>query len=103
MTRQVEQELITGPASLTHVSRVDVIRDFTLRVEFDDGLIRDVDLEADLHGPVFGPLRDASLFRQVRVDPDIGTVVWPNGADLAPEFLHDHDATDRAKASSSGR
>lgn len=91
MTRQVEHELVTGPSVVPHVNRVEVIRDFVLRLEFDDGLVREVDLGAELHGPVFGPLRDPSLFRQVKVDPELGTIVWPNGADLAPEFLHDGD------------
>jgi len=41
-----------------------------------------------LHGPVFEPLRDRALFRQVSIHPDFDTLVWPTGADLAPEFLH---------------
>ena len=50
-------------------------------------ITRELDLEAELWGEVFEPLRDVNLFRQVRFDPDSETVVWPNGADLAPEFL----------------
>jgi hypothetical protein len=40
-----------------------------------------------MHGEVFEPLSDASYFRQFRVHPELGTLVWPNGADFAPEFL----------------
>jgi hypothetical protein len=40
-------------------------------------------------GPVFEPLRDEAFFAQVAVDPELGTVVWPNGADLAPDALHE--------------
>lgn len=63
-----------------------------LRLTFADGNVGDVDLtdkfEAPL-GPVFEPLRDVEYFAQVSVDTEIGTVVWPNGADLAPDVLHE--------------
>lgn len=59
-----------------------------LWVRFNDGAEGEVDLGAHLHGPVFIPLRDPAVFAAARVDPEIRTVVWPNGADLAPEFLH---------------
>lgn len=55
---------------------------------FSDGSSRDVDLTGDLHGPVFEPLADPDFFAQVRVDDELGTVVWPNGADLDPLVLH---------------
>jgi hypothetical protein len=59
-----------------------------LRLGFSDGSSRDVDLTGELHGPVFGPLDDPDYFAQVRVDDELGTVVWPNGADLDPLVLH---------------
>jgi hypothetical protein len=64
------------------------LRDYVIWVAFDDGLEGEVDLSDELHGPVFEPLRDKDVFASLRVDPSVQTVVWPNGADLAPEFLH---------------
>ncbi|MDP9224301.1 MAG: DUF2442 domain-containing protein [Actinomycetota bacterium] len=60
---------------------------YVLRVDFSDGTHRDVDLEQELWGPVFEPLRDLEFFRRVAVDPELGTVVWPNGADMDPDVL----------------
>ena len=53
-----------------------------------NGSSRDVDLTGELHGPIFEPLVDPDFFAQVRVDDGLGTVVWPNGADLDPLVLH---------------
>jgi len=68
---------------------VDVIGDYTLRVTFDDGAVRDVNLEGELDGEVFEPLRDPKLFAQVRVDRESGTVTWPTGADLDPIVIYE--------------
>lgn len=57
-------------------------------LEFNDGLRGEVDLEDRLFGPVFEPLRDPSYFARLEVQPELDTIVWPNGADFAPEFLH---------------
>lgn len=65
------------------------LRDYVLWLRFSDGLEGNVDLSSELHGPVFEPLRDRSLFSQLRLHPELHTVVWPNGADLAPEFLRE--------------
>lgn len=59
----------------------------TLWLRFADGLEGEVDLRAQLHGEIFEPLRDEAYFRQVTFHPELRTVVWPNGADFAPEFL----------------
>jgi hypothetical protein len=56
-------------------------------LRFSDGLEGEVDLSGDLDGPMFEPLRDPAMFGRVRLDPTLHTLVWPNGADLAPEFL----------------
>ena len=61
---------------------------FVVKLKFRDGTVGEIDLEAELTGPVFEPLRNLETFRQFRVDPEFHTLVWPNGADLAPEFLH---------------
>jgi hypothetical protein len=71
------------------IRTVEPLEGFVLRVGFDDGTVREIDLEAELWGPVFEPLRhEPQLFRQVRVDEVLGTIVWPNGADLDPDVLH---------------
>ena len=63
--------------------------DYVLQVKFDDGAERTIDFEPILLGPLFGPLRDLHLFRQASVDEDLGTIVWPNGADIDPSVLYD--------------
>jgi hypothetical protein len=67
---------------------VEPLHGYTLRLGFSDGSTRDVDLEGELWGPMFEPLRDPEQFRKVAVDPELGTVIWPNGADLDPDVLH---------------
>ena len=62
---------------------------YRVRLRFRDGVEGDIDLEAHLWGPVFEPLKDVEFFRKFRVDPESHTLVWPNGADIAPETLHD--------------
>ena len=71
-----------------HVTDVTYLEDYSLRVGFSDGTVKDVDLRDELYGEVFEPLKDVDLFRQVAVNPDTNTIEWPNGADLAPEFLY---------------
>jgi len=74
---------------LPDVTEVKYLGDFRLFLRFSDGLEGEVDLAEELYGEVFEPLKNQDYFRQVRVDPEIGTICWPNGADFAPEFLHD--------------
>ncbi len=76
----------TRTARVTAVTPLD---GYVLRLKFGDGSTTDVDLENELSGPVFEPLReDRSLFLQVRVDSELGTIVWPNGADMDPDVLY---------------
>jgi Protein of unknown function (DUF2442) len=66
-----------------------VLDDYRLHLRFEDGVEGVVDLAPYLtFQGVFEPLRDRAYFAQVRVDPDLGTVAWPNGADLDPDVLY---------------
>ena len=73
---------------MIRVTEARWVRDHTLHLRFSDGAEGDVDLANELEGPVFEPLRDIEVFKSFRVHPELHTVVWPNGADFAPEFLH---------------
>jgi hypothetical protein len=75
--------------SMLHIDEARYLDQYRLRLWFDNGVIKDVDLAGELHGEVFEPLRDRAVFRQVFVNAETGTIEWPNGADLAPEFLFD--------------
>ena len=66
----------------------EYVSGYVVKLKFRDGTVGEIDLEAELTGPVFEPLRNLETFRQFHVDPEFHTLVWPNGADLAPEFLH---------------
>jgi hypothetical protein len=74
---------------ILHILEVEVIRDFILRIEFNDGTVKAVDAKSLLTGPVFEPLKDPQFFARVTIDPVAQTVVWPNGADPAPEALYE--------------
>ena len=63
--------------------------DFSVHIRFSDGTEGDVDLRHELYGEIFEPLKDQNLFAQVGVHPEFHTLVWPNGADFAPEFLYE--------------
>jgi hypothetical protein len=62
---------------------------YILRVQFDDQTEQVIDFEPVLAGELYRPLRDCALFNQVRIDPEVHTLVWPNGADFDPATLHD--------------
>ena len=78
---------------LHDVCDVEVLGHYRLRLTFSDGLAGDIDLShlREWEG-VFTALRDPAFFAHVRVDPEIGTITWPNGADLAPEILYERAA-----------
>ena len=69
-----------------------------LRLTFNDGTAKTVNVWPLLHGPIFEPLRDPEYFARVELDPVCGTVVWPNGADFAPESLHELAAQEEPSA-----
>ena len=84
------------------VEAFEIVAPFTLRIRFDDGLSRTIEFLSILAGELFGPLQDLALFNQVAIDPEIHTLVWPNGADFDPATLHDwpeyvEDLKNRAK------
>lgn len=70
------------------VVEVEPLAGYRLRLKFDDGATGTVDLSDQLWGTMFEPLKDEQLFRQASVHPELETVTWPNGADLAPEYLY---------------
>jgi hypothetical protein len=70
------------------IVEVEVLPPYGLRVVFDDGEAREMDLADQLEGPVFEPLRDAAEFSRVKVDAETGTVAWPTGADLDPIVIY---------------
>ena len=71
------------------VIEVKVTGDHGLLLRFSDGTEGEIDLSGELEGPVFEPLKDPAYFAKATLHHELGTVVWPNGADFAPEFLHD--------------
>ncbi len=73
-----------------HVKEARYLRDYVIWITFNDGIEGEVDLENELTGEIFGPLKNKKLFKSFKVDPVLETIVWENGADLAPEFLRDH-------------
>jgi hypothetical protein len=62
----------------------------TVWLQFRDGTAGEIDLRPALQGPVFEPLLDPVVFAQFSIHPEFQTLVWPNGADIAPEYLHDN-------------
>ena len=75
--------------SIHKVIAFQIIGPFTLLVRFEDAAEQTIDFSPVMFGDLFGPLRDISLFNQVRIDPEVHTLVWPNGTDFDPATLHD--------------
>ena len=71
------------------VKDVSYISGYQLLLTFEDGSVRQVDLERELDGEIFEPLKDVEYFKTVRVNPDLDTIVWENGADMSPDFLYE--------------
>jgi hypothetical protein len=71
---------------MVHVVEASYIADYRVFIRFDDGTAGELDLESELHGQVFEPLRDPARFRDFRLAG--WTLAWPNGADFAPAHLH---------------
>lgn len=73
-----------------HVVEARYVRAHTVWLRFRDGSSGEIDLASALRGPIMEPLKDVKFFKELRVHPEFHTLVWPNGADFAPEFLHDN-------------
>jgi hypothetical protein len=79
-----------------HVMEARYVSGHTVWIRFRDGLTAEVDLTPVLRGPIFEPLRNVEYFRRFQVHPEFHTLVWPNGADVAPEYLHECGLTVRS-------
>ncbi len=73
-----------------HVIEAEYVSGYIIRLKFRDGTAGEIDLQPELWGEVFEPLKDLEVFKQFRIHPEFHTLVWPNDADFAPEFLHDN-------------
>ena len=83
------------------ITGVEVIGDYRLRLSFADGTVGDLDFSGREWRGVFEPLRDPAYFARVTVDPEAGTITWPNGVDMAPEPLYAEVRATLAHSSSS--
>lgn len=85
---------------MTHmISRIrsfEIVAPYTLRLGFDDNTEQPIDFRPILAGELYGPLRNLELFNDVRIDAEVETLVWPNGADFDPATLHEWPANEQA-------
>lgn len=88
---------------LFDITGVDVIGEYRLRLTFEDGTVGDVDFTGRHWRGVFEPLLDPEYFARVTVDPEAGTITWPDGLDMAPEPLYAEVRRDTAQAASTTR
>ena len=70
------------------VKDVKYLKDYKIEIKFNDGKKGIVDLKDDLYGEVFEPLKDKNIFSKMKIDKDLETITWENGADFAPEYLY---------------
>jgi hypothetical protein len=87
---------------ICRVLSFEIVAPYTLRVRFDDATTQTINFQPVLAGELYAPLNDLKLFNRVGIDPEVHTLVWPNGADFDPGTLHDwplHEAAlvERAK------
>ncbi len=68
-----------------NLKSIEFLDGYVIRATLDDGSTREIDFEEHLWGPMFEPLKDPAFFRAGKIDPEAQTVIWPNGADVAPE------------------
>ena len=72
-----------------YVVEATYVSDYKIKVQFEDGQVKLVDLTRHLDGPIFEPLKDPEYFRRFTVNQDIDTITWPNDADFSPDFLYE--------------
>jgi hypothetical protein len=75
------------------ITKAEYAGEYRIKVMFEDGMEGVVNMEGELWGEVFEPLKDLSVFQNFVLDKELRTIVWPStGADLAPEFLYEKAA-----------
>jgi len=77
---------------ILHVKEAKYLHDYVIWLRFNDGAEGEIDLREELEGEMFESLKELEMFRKFHVDPELETIVWENGADLAPEFLYENMA-----------
>lgn len=77
--------------AIYRVESFEIIGPYQLRVKFNDGVEMSIDFLPVLAGELYSPLRDLEIFNRVKIDKEVRTLVWPNGADFDPATLHDWD------------
>lgn len=87
MQQEVKRDIFAHP--IYRVCSAEVVGPHTLHITFDDRSEQTINFQFMLVGELYGPLRDLAVFNQVQVDPEVHTLVWPNGADFDPATLHD--------------
>jgi len=84
----IKSSLSEDELHLIEVTHAEYAEDYKLILTFDNGVKKLVDLKDRLEGEIFEPLKEIEYFRQVKVEPELGTVCWPNEADFAPDTLY---------------
>ncbi len=74
--------------SIYKITSLQIVAPFTLELKFNDNKIQIIDFKDLLHGEMYSPLNDLNFFDQVKIDPEVSTIIWPNGADFDPETLY---------------
>ena len=87
MQQEVKRDIFAHP--IYQVCSAEVVGPYRLHIIFDDSSEQIIDFQPVLTGELYGPLRDLAVFNRVQVDPEVHTLVWPNGADFDPATLHD--------------
>lgn len=88
---------------ILHVTNAKYLKDYLIEITFNDGKTGVANLSQSLRGAVFDPLKNKKIFSQFKIDQELDTIVWPNGADFAPEYLYfqafknDHELQDQFK------